>query len=86
MRQCWHADSYERPTFADIISRIDHRLRKITASNYDYVEAVNDYYVSRSRSSNDCTLFTALLHPRHGSRLTRSRLIRFRPLAISVFT
>ena len=46
MHQCWHGDPRERPIFPDIVTRIDHRLRQIAASNYDYIDAVSDYYVS----------------------------------------
>ena len=53
MRQCWDADPFERPTFADIISLIGHRLQKIAAEEYGYIDAVNDYCVSLLYSCDD---------------------------------
>ena len=53
MRQCWHADPRERPTFTDITSRIGHRLQKIAAEEYGYLDAVNDYCVRCSCSSHN---------------------------------
>ena len=69
MRQCWQGDSRERPTFPDIVTRIGRRLRQIAASNYDYVDAVDDYYVRIQCSSDDFILFTVLFRARHGGRL-----------------
>ena len=72
MRQCWHADSRERPTFPDVVARIGHRLRKIADGRYGYVDAVNDYYVSLSLASDVFKMpYTALRRARHGGRLIR---------------
>ena len=69
MRQCWHADSDERPTFPDILSRIGRRLRNIAAKEYGYLDAANDYCVSLPCSSHDVSSLTALLRARDGARL-----------------
>ena len=69
MRQCWHADPRERPTFPDIISRIGHRLQQIATNKYDYVDAVSNQYVSSLCSSNDFVSFTVLLCARYGGQL-----------------
>ena len=65
MRQCWHADSDERPTFPDILSRIGRRLRNIAAKEYGYLDAANDYCVSLSCFVRILLSFAALLCARH---------------------